>query len=77
MAALLLHGVDNVRYGWLKSTLAQNMSMGTNQYPWTMEETLNSLNIPNTLNSCSQTMRYKKKCKPQGKDNAQNEVAIA
>ena len=33
MAAQPLHGVDKIRYRGLKSTLAQNMSMGTNQYP--------------------------------------------
>ena len=44
MAALLLHGADKVRYGGLKSTLAQNMSMKMNQYPWTTEETLNIFN---------------------------------
>ena len=32
-AALFLHGADKVRYGGLKGTLAQNMSMGMNQYP--------------------------------------------
>ena len=64
MTAILLHGANKVRYGKPKSTLAQNISMGMNQYPWTTEETLN------ILNTYSQTMRFKKKDKPQDKDNA-------
>ena len=44
MAALLLSGADILRYGGLKSTLAQHLSMGINQYPRTVDETLNIIN---------------------------------
>ena len=44
MAALLLSGADKLRYGGLNSTLAQYLSMGMNQYPCTVDETLNILN---------------------------------
>ena len=71
MMALLLHGVNKVRYGGLKSTLAQNMAIGRNLYPRTTKEMLN------IINTYSQMMRYKKEGKPQGNDDVQNEVVFA
>ena len=44
MAAVLLSGAAKIHYGRLKSTLAQHMSMRTNQYPHTVEETMNIFN---------------------------------
>ena len=52
MAAFLLHEADKFQYGGLKSTLAQHMSMGANQYPWSVKE---SINILNRCNKMTQT----------------------
>ena len=43
-ASLLLSGAEKLRYGGLKSTLTQHLSMGMNQYLCTVDETLNILN---------------------------------
>ena len=43
MFALLLSVADKNCYGGLKSTLAQHMSMGINQYPCTVEKMMNIL----------------------------------
>ena len=55
----------------LKSTLAQNMLMGSNQYPRSFEEDLNTLNID------SQTTSYQKKGKPAKREDGQGGVAFA
>ena len=65
MAALFIHGADKIRYGCQKSTLAQNMLMGSNQYPRSMEGALN------ILNTYSQTTRYQKKGKPTKREDGQ------
>ena len=44
MAAMFLSEADRFRYGQLKNTLMQNMSMRANHYPWSMEETMNIIN---------------------------------
>ena len=44
MATLLLQKADKFCYGGLKSALAQHISMGTNQYPHSVKETMNILN---------------------------------
>ena len=59
MAAPLLYGADKFRYDGLKSTLAQHMSTGTNQYTRSLEEMMNILNI------CMKTSRGQQK----GKEN--------
>ena len=71
MTALFIHGADEFRYGDLKSTLAQNMLMCSNQYPWSTEEALNILNIYN------QTTRYQKKGKQTKRNDRQAVVAFA
>ena len=45
---ILISGADKLRYGGLKSTLDQHLSMGMNQYPCTVNKTLNILNTYHT-----------------------------
>ena len=72
MTALLLSGSDKNQYGVLKSTLAQHVSMGTNQYPSTVEEMMN------VLNAYSKTAKGAQKFKPYSKSaNEQTEVVFA
>ena len=72
MAALLLSGSNKNRYGRLMSTLAQHMSMGTIQYPHTVEDTMN------ILNTCSKTAKVAQKNKPSSKSVDQHaEVVFA
>ena len=49
MVVLLPHRADKFRYGGLKSTLAQHMSMGTNRYP----RSLKKKNLLNTYTNAS------------------------
>ena len=71
MTALFIHGADKIGYGGLKRNLAQNMSMGSNQYPRSMEEALN------ILNTYSKTTRHQKKGKPTKREDRQAGVAFA
>ena len=43
-ANLLLIGADRNRYGGMKNQMQQNMAMGTNNYPISVDETMNILN---------------------------------
>ena len=70
MEALFIHKADKIRNGGLKSTLAHNMSMGSNQYPGSMEEALN------ILNTYSQITRYQKKGKPTKREDGQAGVVF-
>ena len=44
LAILLLIGADRNRYGAMKNKMQQNMAMGTNNYPKSVDETMNILN---------------------------------
>ena len=65
-----LHGADKTCHSGLKSTLAQNMSMGSNQYPRTTEEALN------ILNTYSQTTKHQHKKKIYKSDERWTKVAF-
>ena len=68
--SMFLHGADKIRYGYMKRTLAQNVSMGTNKYPRKTEDALN------IIIAYSQTMQHHKKGKPQKKNDALSERAF-
>ena len=72
MAALLLSGADKIRYGELKSILAQHLSMGMNQYPCTVNKTLNILNTYHKTTKGNKCMKA-----PTKPNDNQNEVVFA
>ena len=57
MAAMFIHWADKFRYGSLKSTLAQHMSMETIQYPRLLKEAMNILNTYNKTTQGQQRAR--------------------
>ena len=63
VAASLIHGVDKFLHGGLKGTLAQHMSMETNQYPQSLEETMNILIIYKKTTRMQQHSKTNKKKK--------------
>ena len=44
LATILFIGADHGRYGAMKNQMQQNMAMGTNNYPKSIDETMNILN---------------------------------
>ena len=70
MAVIFLNGADKVHYGSLTRTLAQNMSMGINQYP---RSTKDALNI---LNTYSQITKYEYKGKIYKPEQGRAEIAF-
>ena len=57
-ATLLLIGTDRNRYAGMKNQMQQNMAMGTNNYPKSVDETMNILN---TFAKMSKTTFEKKR----------------
>ena len=49
-ATLLLTGAEHGRYGSMKDQMQQNMAMGTNNYPKSIDETVNILNTYSRMN---------------------------
>ena len=47
MSAMFFHDTHKFHYGSLKSTLAQDMSIGMNQYPCLLQEAMIILNFYN------------------------------
>ena len=54
---MLLTVADQVHYGAMKNEMQQNMAMGTNNYPKSVDETMNILN---TFEKMSKAMIGKK-----------------
>ena len=44
LATVLMIGADHGRYGTMKNQMQQNMAMGTNNYPKSIDEIMNILN---------------------------------
>ena len=70
MAAIYSHGVDKTRYGNLKCTLAQNISMNSNHFP------KNSVRDIYILNTYSQTVKHQQKGKVYKSEEGQIGVAF-
>ena len=58
---LLLIGTDHGRYGTMKNQMQQNMTMGTNNYPKSIDEIVNILNtfIKTNKNSYAKKNNYR------------------
>ena len=64
-ATLLLIGADRRRYGAMKNVMQQNLPMGTNNYPKSIDETKNILNTFAKMNKKNYAKKLVIKLKEQ------------